>query len=100
MRVVITRSFAKATRKLSGKEKNSVAAVIAEVQKAETVKDITDCKKLTSYKRIYRIRIGGLRAFFTLHIQVIGDTVRFEYLVSRGQAYSKKMENFLKRLDE
>ena len=99
MIVEYSKDFIKAVDKLSGKQLSSVLSVIAEVKNAETVNDITDCKKLIGYKRVYRIRIGSLRAFFTIHIEVIGDTVRFEYLVSRGQAYAKKTETELKRLD-
>ena len=100
MNVDFSKDFIKTVRKLSGKQRQSVADVIEEVQEANQLKDITDCKKLTSYSNIYRIRIGSYRAFITLHIEIVGDTVRFEYLVSRGQAYSKKMENELKRIDD
>lgn len=47
------------------------------------------------YHTVYRIRIGGYRAFFTFHIEIIDDTVMFQYLVSRGQAYTKKVEKEL-----
>ena len=46
------------------------------------------------------IRIGGYRAFFTFHLEIVDDTVMFQYLVSRGQAYTKKVEKQLKRLDD
>ena len=39
---------------------------------------------------IYRIRIGSYRAFFVFHVEIIEDTVKFEYLISRGEAYDKK----------
>ena len=99
MIVEYSKDFKKAVDKLSGKQLSSVLSVIAEVKKAETVNDITDCKRLIGYKHIYRIRIGGLRAFFTLHIEIVGDTVRFEYLISLGQAYAKKTDTELKKLD-
>lgn len=72
-----------------------------EVGKAHDIKDITDCKKLVDYKNIYRIRIGGYRAFFTFHVQIINDAVMFQYLLpSRGEAYGKKSHENLKRKDK
>lgn len=95
-----SKSFEKSVRKLSGKMLESVRCVIKEVKAADDVRQITDCKRLVGYKNIYRIRIGSYRAFFTIHIEVIDNFVFFEYLVSRGEAYSKKMEDSLKRIDK
>ena len=78
----------------------SVCRVIKEVKEAEDIKDITDCKKLIGYRSIYRIRIGDYRAIFTFHIEIVNDTVKFKYLVSRGEAYGKKVKSELKRLDK
>lgn len=55
----------------------SLKRTIAEVKAADNIKDITDCKKLVGYRKIYRIRIGDHRALFTLEIEVTGDTVFF-----------------------
>lgn len=96
MKVQYSKSFVKTVSHLSGKQLDSVREVIAEVKNAKRIEDITDCKRLIGYNSVYRIRIGGMRAFFIL---VIEDTVCFQYLVSRGQAYSKKIETELKRLD-
>ncbi|MBQ3618704.1 MAG: hypothetical protein II939_11185 [Bacteroidales bacterium] len=100
MNVEYSKSFVKAVKKLSGKDLQSVSNVIQEVINAQTITDITDCKRLVNYDNVYRIRIGGYRAFFTFHIEIVGDCVTFQYLVSRGQAYTKKMETELKRLDK
>jgi mRNA-degrading endonuclease RelE of RelBE toxin-antitoxin system len=100
MKVEYSKSFIKAVDKLSGKQLQSVRDVIAEVQNAEGLENITDCKKLVGYNNVYRIRIGGYRAFFTFHIEIIDGVVMFHYLVSRGQAYNKKMETELKRIDD
>ena len=100
MNVDYSKYFIKAVKKLSGKELQSVREVIQEVKAAQDITEITDCKRLVNYNTIYRIRIGSYRAFFTFHIQITNDTVLFQYLVSRGQAYSKKMETELKRLDK
>ena len=61
---------------------------------------ITDCKKLVGYRNVYRIRIGDYRAFFTFHIEIINDTIIFRYLVPRGEAYDKKAQKELKRIDD
>jgi mRNA-degrading endonuclease RelE of RelBE toxin-antitoxin system len=97
MNVEYSRDFEKTVRKLSGKVLSSVKEAILEVRNAHSVSQLTNCKKLVGYNHAYRLRIGDLRAFFVLHIE--GDTVSFEYLVPRGEAYSKKMKEQLKRKD-
>lgn len=99
MKVAFSKSFEKSVRKLSGKTLESIRRVILEVKNAKDIHQITDCKQLVGYHNIYRIRIGDYRAFFTFHIQIIDDEVFFVYLVSRGEAYGKKMESSLKRID-
>ena len=100
MNVEYSKDFEKTVKKLSGKMLDSIRRVITEVKTAENIKDITDCKKLVSYRNVYRIRIGDYRAFFTFHIEIVNDTVIFRYLVSRGEAYAKKMDESLKRIDK
>ena len=100
MNIEYSKDFEKSVKKLSGKMLDSVRGVIAEVKNAESIKDITDCKKLVGYRNVYRIRIGDYRAFFTFHVEIINDTVIFRYLVSRGEAYAKKMDESLKRIDK
>ena len=100
MKIKISKSFSKAIDRLSGKQLNSVLDVIKEVKAAQGFEDITDCTRLVGYHSVYRIRIGGYRAFFTFHIEIVDDVVNFRYLVSRGQAYTKKVETELKRLDD
>ena len=100
MKVDYSKSFIKAVSKLSGKQRESVRDAIDEVKKAQGLEEITDCIRMVGYHTVYRIRIGGYRAFFTFHVEIINDTVMFQYLVSRGQAYTKKVEKELKRLDD
>ena len=100
MNVDYSKDFKKSVMKLSGKMLDSVRRVVEEVKNAESLKDITDCKKLVGYRNVYRIRIGDYRAFFTFHIEIVNDTVIFRYLVSRGEAYAKKMDETLKRIDK
>ena len=100
MNIEYSKDFEKSVKKLSGKMLDSVRGVISEVKNAESIKDITDCRKLVGYRNVYRIRIGDYRAFFTFHVEIINDTVIFRYLVSRGEAYAKKMDESLKRIDK
>lgn len=100
MKVDYSKEFEKSLKKLSGKMLDSIRRVITEVKQAENIKDITDCTKLVGYSNIYRIRIGDYRAFFTFHIELVDDTVRFKYLTSRGEAYGKKVMTKLKRIDK
>lgn len=67
----------------------SVTQTIRETKEAENTGQLKNCEKLVGYKNIYRLRIGDLRAFFFLRIEIEGDTVVFEYLIPRGQAYDK-----------
>lgn len=100
MKVEYSKVFIKAFNKLSGKQRDSVRDAIAEVKKAQGLEEITDCIRMVGYHTVYRIRIGGYRAFFTFHVEIVDDVVKFQYLVSRGQAYTKKIEKELKRLDD
>ena len=100
MKVEYSKVFIKAVNKLSGKQRDSVRDAIAEVKKAQGLEEITDCIRMVGYHTIYRIRIGGYRAFFTFHVEIVDDVVKFQYIVSRGQAYTKKIEKELKRLDD
>ena len=100
MNVEYSKDFEKSVKKLSGKMLNSIRRVIMEVKNAESIKDITDCKKLVGYRNVYRIRLGDYRAFFTFHVEIVSGTVFFRYLVSRGEAYAKKIDESLKRIDK
>ncbi|WP_167616934.1 type II toxin-antitoxin system RelE family toxin [Maribellus sediminis] len=98
MKVAFSKSFQKAFRKLSGKMQESVANVIRHVKHTEHVDDIPNCKRLIGFESVYRIRIGSYRAFFILRIKK--DTAFFEYLISRGEAYSKKTIEQLRKKDK
>lgn len=100
MKVKFSSSFIKASKKLSGKMLESLKRTITEVKEADCLQDITDCKKLAGYRGIYRIRIGDYRALFTLEIEIQDDTVFFQYLTPRGEAYGKKIKTELKRIDK
>lgn len=100
MNVEYSKAFVKAVKKLSGKMLQSVRNVVQEVIDADTIDDITDCRKLTGYDFVYRIRIGDYRAFFVFHVLIEDDTVKFEYLLPRGEAYGKKNEQNLRQKDK
>ena len=99
MRVEFSKEFEKSVRKLSGKVLDSVRSAVQEVIDADNIEELPNCKKLVDYETIYRLRIGTFRAFFSFHIQIKDDSVRFLYLVARGQAYDKKMETKLRQKD-
>ena len=49
-------------------------------------------------RNLYRIRVGGYRAFFLF--KVINNTVYFEYFVSREEAYNKDYMESLRDKDK
>lgn len=100
MKYRLSKDFAKSLEKLGGKELRSALAMLDEVEEANSIHEITDCKKLVNFANVYRIRVGARRAFFTFHVEIIDDIVFFRYLVSRGQAYDKIMEKNLRSVDE
>lgn len=99
MRVDFSRDFSKSVRKLSGKILQSIIETIDEVKSAQSIDQISNCRKIESLNSVYRIRIGDKRAFFVLHIEIDGDLVKFEYLLNRGEAYDKKNMQKLRNKD-
>lgn len=99
MKVEYSKAFVKASVKLSGKSLESLRRVVEEVKTAKQISGITDCKKLTNFSNIYRIRMGGCRVFFNFHVDSSDGVVVFEYIVPRGQAYSKEMMRKLNTKD-
>ena len=99
MEYKISKEFAKALEKLNGKELKTVLAMLDTVEAITNINEIPNLKKLINFSNVYRIRIGAKRAFFLFHIEIENDTIFFKYLVSRGQAYDKKMESLLRKLD-
>jgi len=95
MNIEYSKAFIKAASKLDGKYKTSLSKKIDEVKIASSVEELTDCKKLEGFSNTYRIRIGSYRAFFIMTIA--NNSICFEYLVSRCDAYKKE---YLKSLGE
>lgn len=100
MRVDYSKNFRNSAKKLSGRMKDSLRNAVESVIEAKDIKEIHGIKKLVAFQYIYRIRIGNYRAFFTFHVQIIDDVVRFEYLTVRGEAYGKKNLDRLRGIDE
>lgn len=98
MNLLFSKSFIKAASKLTGKYKNSLHEKIKEVKAATSVDELTDCKKLANFTNAYRIRIGDYRAFFIL--TVVDNTVNFEYLINRGDAYNKEYTKNLRKKEK
>lgn len=82
MKVDFSKDFTKALDKLSGKIHHSVVEAINNVIDAQTLDDISNCRKIETLNNVYRLKIGSKRAFFVLHIPIDGDLAKFEYLVS------------------
>lgn len=99
MRVAFSKEFNKAARKSSGKILQSLISALDEVRAANAIEELTDCKRIETLKNVYRLRIGDRRAFFILHIEIEGNLVKFEYLLSRGEAYDKKNMEKLRKKD-
>lgn len=55
MRVEYSKAFVKAVKKLSGKMLDSVRATIQEVIDAQSVDQISNCKKLVGFDFVYLI---------------------------------------------
>lgn len=99
MKVAFSKEFSKAARKVTGKILQSLIRAIDEVRAAETVEEISNCKKIESLTNVYRLRIGDRRAFFVLHVEIEGNIAKFEYLIARGEAYDKKNMERLRNKD-
>jgi len=98
MNIRISREFEKSAKKLSGKYKESLKKTILEIKLAKWVDEINNCKKLTGYSTVFRIRMGDYRIFFLF--EIIENTICLKYLVHRGEAYGKAYQNKLKKEDK
>ncbi len=99
MKVLYSKSFRREYRKLSGKLQKAVTSTVKEVIDVKSIDELRNCKRLVGFHTVYRLRIGSLRAFISLHIEIEGNLVKFQYLAMRGQAYNKKRVENLKRID-
>ncbi len=66
--------------------------------KVEYSKDFEKAVRKLSGKLLDSVR-EVIRAFFIFHVEVKDDTVKFKYLVPRGEAYAKKSRDGLRKHD-
>ncbi len=61
MKVEIRSSFVKAAKKLPADQQQKVAEIIIQMEKAKTIRELTDCKKMTGFKTAYRFKLQNYR---------------------------------------
>ncbi len=66
--------------------------------KVEYSKDFEKAVRKLSGKLLDSVR-EAIRTFFIFHVEVKDDTVKFKYLVPRGEAYAKKSRDGLRKHD-
>ena len=66
MKYEIRSSFVKSVNKLPLNTRPQIAAIIETIELAKSIKEITNCKKLTGHKTAYRIKFGVYRIGFFL----------------------------------
>lgn len=82
MRYELSKEFAKDARK-QPKVRKRLAELIYRVEKAESLSEIPNCKKMQGHDNYYRVRIGHYRA----GIHVEDGTVIFKRLLHRKDIY-------------
>ena len=85
MRVLFTKSFAKDLR---NHKKNQILLqqiqkVIEQVERAETITELTNLKQIKAEGRYYRIRIGDYR----LGLAIENDQITFVRVLHRREIY-------------
>jgi len=84
MKTAFKASFLKAIKKIDSNQlKTDIANAILNVESAESLRQISQLKKLKGYKQYYRIRIGDYR----IGIKIEGDTVFFVDIDHRSNIY-------------
>lgn len=66
--------------------------------KVEYSKDFEKTVRKLSGKLLDSVR-EVIRTFFIFHVEIKDDTVKFKYLVPRGEAYAKKSRDGLRKHD-
>jgi mRNA-degrading endonuclease RelE of RelBE toxin-antitoxin system len=98
MNVEYSRQFIKAASRLTGKYKDSLKGIVAEIKEASDLSEVTECIKLVSLRHTYRIKMGDYRLIILFKIQ--GNTVIFELLSSRGETYKNQNEELIRKKDK
>ena len=90
MKIEVTRQFVKDLKTLPQKIQQRVAETYTHVAKANSIRDILNCKKIEGSTHYYRIRVGSYRILFL--VTITADTVIFKRVVPRGGAYKKHFQ--------
>ncbi len=86
MIVKIDRSFEKDTNSIKNKQiLHKIADCIERVEKSNSIKEVTNLKKLKGTNQYFRIRIGDYR----IGLVIKGNTVIFERVLHRKDIYKK-----------
>lgn len=83
MNIEIRQSFVKDSLKLPEKIQKQIARLIKTIEKAETLSEISSCKKLEGFKTAYRIRVGDYRIGFFFE----NNTVELVRVLTRKEVY-------------
>lgn len=86
MNYVASSRFRQSARQLSNQTRQKLAHIILEIEKAQTITDLKNCKELQgkANKGYFRIRFGDYRLGFTIDAQ---NTVLLVDVGSRGDFY-------------
>jgi mRNA interferase RelE/StbE len=71
MKIEIRSSFTKDADKLPANIQRHIASIIAEIQSARQINQLSNCKKLKGYKTAYRIRVGEYRIGFYYESDIV-----------------------------
>lgn len=85
MEVVYNKSFLKVVKKIRDEKLlNTIETAILEIEKAKSITEISNLKKLTGYETFYRVRIGNYR----LGIEIENNIVHIVEFQHRKDIYN------------
>jgi mRNA-degrading endonuclease RelE of RelBE toxin-antitoxin system len=87
MKVQYSTQFAKDARKLPQQVKTAVKELVIQLENAQSLFEITDCRPLEGVKNGFRIRRGDYR--ITLSFTVQENEILLLRVLARGQVYKK-----------
>jgi len=84
LEIVFNKTFLKEMSKLpKGQRKKIEHFIFTEINKYNSIKEITKLEKLAGYKNYYKIRFGNYRA----GIRITGNQIFFERILHRKDIY-------------
>lgn len=84
MRIILTKSFQKAFRKLDATIQKRVLVILRQVELAESLQEVNSVKPMSGYPNYYRIREGNYRV--GIYITNEGS-IEFQDVGPRGDFY-------------